>query len=177
MHKAHCLSSVLSQAGPFGMSPSRWCLLTTSRLQTIFVSPEHVIVGGGILHVLVREVVSYCHIGSKDFYFFFSSVRCLPSFDLRYFCCVPRGMNSPSINISIVISAGRPRVTFRKMSWNWFLTFISQSGWGLFLARRVFIHPTRETILKLKGYSVSARGLAQFFCNLVASLGKKWCAR
>lgn len=109
-------------------------------------------------------MVYYCHIGSKDFFFiFFSSVRCLPSFDLSYFCCVPRGMNSPSINISIVISAGRPKVTFRKMSWNWFLTFISQSGWGLFLARRVFTHPTHETILKLKGYSVSAQGLAQFF--------------
>lgn len=70
-----------------------------------------------------------------------SSVRCLPSFDLSYFCCVPRGMNSPSINISIVISAGRLRVTFRKMSWNWFLTFISQSGWGLFLAGRVSLIP------------------------------------
>jgi len=100
-------------------------------------------------------MVYYCHIGNKD-YFFFSSVRCLPGFDLSYFCCVPRGMNSPSINISIVISAGRPRVTFRKVSWNWFLTVISQSGWGPFLARRVFTHPTRETILKLKGYSVSA---------------------
>lgn len=109
--------------------------------------------------------------------FFFSSVRCLPSLDLSYFCCVPRGMNSPSINISIVISAGRPRVTFRKMSWNWFLTFISQSGWGLFLARRVFTHPTCETRLKLKGYSVSAWGLAQFFCDMIASLGKKGCAR
>lgn len=105
-----------------------------------------------------------------------SSVRCLPSFDLSYFCCVPRGMNNPSINISIVISAGRLRVTFRKMSWNWFLTFISQSGWGLFLARRVFTHPVSETILKLKGYSVSAQGLAQFFCDWVASPGRKLCA-
>lgn len=153
MNKAHCLSSVLSQVNPFWMSPPRWCLLITSRLQTIFVSPERVIVGGAIFRALVGEMVYYCHIGSKD-YFFFSSVRCLPSFDLSYFCCVPRGMSSPSINISIVISAGRPRVTFRKMSWNWFLTFISQSGWGLFLARRFFTHPTRETILKLKGYSV-----------------------
>lgn len=101
-----------------------------------------------------------------------SSVRCLPSFDLSYFCCVPRGMNSPSINISIVISAGRLRVTFRKMSWNWFLTFISQSGWGLFLARRVFTHPLSKTILKLKGYSVSAQGLAQIFCGLVTSPGR-----
>lgn len=140
------------------------------------------IVGGAIFHALVGEMVFYCHIGSKEliFIFFFIAVRCLPSFDLSYFCCVPRGMNNSSINISIVISAGRPRVTFRKMSWNWFLTFISQSGWGLFLARRVFTHPTRETILKLKGYSVSAQGLARllfFFGDLVASLGKKLCAR
>lgn len=76
---------------------------------------------------------------------------------------MPRGTNGPSINISIVISAGRPRVTFRKMSWKQFLTFISQSEWGLFLSRRVFAHPTRENILKWKGYSLSARGLALFF--------------
>lgn len=95
--------------------------------------------------------------------FLFSSVRGLPSCDLSYFCSVPRGRNGPSINISVVISAGRPRVTFRKMSWNQFLTFISQSEWGPLLSRRVFIHPTRENILKWKGYSLSARGLAPFF--------------
>lgn len=111
-----------------------------------------------------------------EFFSPLSSVRCLPSFDLSYFCCVPRGMNRPSINISIVISAGRLRVTFRKMSWNWFLTFISQSGWGLFLARRVFTHPLSKTILKLKGYSVSAQGLVQVFCGLVTSPGRKLCA-
>lgn len=101
---------------------------------------------------------------------------CLPSCDLSYFCSVSRGRNSPSINISIVISAGRPRVAFRKMSWNWFLTFISQSGWGLLLARRVFTHPTHETILEVRGYSLSAQGLAQFLCDLIATLGKKHCA-
>lgn len=101
---------------------------------------------------------------------------CLPSCDLSYFCSVSRGRNSPSINISIVISAGRPRVAFRKMSWNWFLTFISQSGWGLFLARRVFTHPTHETVLEVRGYSSSVQGLAQFLCDLIATLGKKQCA-
>lgn len=124
------------------------------------------------VHWWVRCFI-YRHIG---IFFPPSSVRCLPSFDLSYFCCVPRGMNSPSINISIVISAGRLRVTFRKMSWNWFLTFISQSGWGLFLARRVFTHPLSKTILKLRGYSVSAQGLAQIFCGLVRSPGRKLCA-
>lgn len=172
--KHGCLSGVLSQVSSFWMSHNRWCLLITPKIQTTFFSCACVTVGGAIF---------FC-IGGRDglllLYwkqrFLFSSVRCLPSCDLSYFCSVARGTNSPSINISIVISAGRPRVAFRKMSWNWFLTFISQSGWGLLLARRVFTRPTHETILEVRGYSSSAQGLAQFFCDLTATLGKKQCA-
>lgn len=168
MNKAQCLSCVLSQVSPFWMSLPQCCLFITSE------------------HFCFTQMCDcgwwyFLCIGGWDglllpYWIFFPPVLLDVYQVLIYFCCVPRGMNNPSINISIVISAGRPRVTFRKMSWNWFLTFISQSGWGLFLARRVFTHPVSETILKLKGYSVSAQGLAQFFCDWVASPGRKLCA-
>lgn len=171
MSKAQGPSCVPSQVSPFWMSPPQCCLFITSDnfcfTQMCDCGWCYFLCIGGWDGLLLP----YWNSPPPP-----SSVRCLPSFDLSYFCCVPRGMNSPSINISIVISAGRLRVTFRKMNWNWFLTFISQSGWGLFLARRVFTHPSSETILKLKGYSVSAQGLAQIFCDLVTSPGKKLCA-
>lgn len=171
MNKAQYLSCVLSQVSPFWMSLPQCCLSITSDhfcfTQTCDCGWRYFLCIGGWDALLLP----YWNFPPPP-----SSVRCLPSFDLSYFCCVPRGMNSPSINISIVISAGRLRVTFRKMSWNWLLTFISQSGWGLFLARRVFTHPLSEVILKLKGYSVSAQGLAQIFCELVTSPGRELCA-
>lgn len=138
---------------------SGWVPLTLSRLQSISVSHKRVAVPGAIFHAMLEVRV----IGLISF---ITSSRCPPSLGLSYFCCLPRGMSSPSININVVISAGRPRVTSRKMSWNRFLTFISQSGWALFLARRVFTHPTHETILKLKGYLVSGQGLAQVLLGL-----------
>lgn len=149
-------------------APSGWVTLGA---HSSHCNPRPFLFGLNVRLWVVLFFFFFLHIGGRDsllwlcwmWGFLFSSVRGLPSCDLSYFCSVPRGRNGPSINISVVISAGRPRVTFRKMSWNQFLTFISQSEWGPLLSRRVFIHPTRENILKWKGYSLSARGLAPFF--------------